>query len=153
MTEKQAQENAGIPGWLNAVMTFILRTPLLNRLVSGKIMLITFTGRKSGKTYTTPVSYLKETDTVTLFTHSPWWKNLAEGAPVVVRIKGKNLTGTATAVPDDKEATAAVLDRHLRNNRMDAKYYSVTYDESGNPNPDQVRAAAENAVMVRVKLN
>ena len=36
---------------------------------------------------------------------------------------------------------------------MDAKYYGVTYDDDGNPNAEQVRKAAEQSVMVRVKLD
>lgn len=151
MTNQQQESNA-VPGWLNTVMTFILRTPLLHRAVSAKILLITFTGRKSGKTYTTPVSYLQEGNTVTMFTHSRWWKNLAGGAPVMMRIRGKTMNGTATAVPDDTDAIAAVLDRHLRNNHFDAKYYQVTYDEAGNPNADQIRAAAEQSIMIQVAL-
>ncbi len=46
------------------------RSPL-HFLVSKSIMLITFTGRKTGNRYTTPISYLPEGDTVTVFTHAP----------------------------------------------------------------------------------
>src|SRR3990172_7173424 len=113
MTETPAQQNAGIADWVNTLMKGFLRAPVLHRLVSNKIMLITFTGRKSGKTYTTPVSYLNDGDTVLAFTHARWWQNCTGGAPVTVRIKGKDVRGSAEAIPDDKAAIAEALARHL----------------------------------------
>lgn len=147
----QQQESAGIPPWLNAVMKFLLRSPLHN-LVSKYIMLITFTGRKSGKQYTTPVSYLREGDEVLLFTHSKWWKNLEGGASVTLRIQGRDYAGTGEPFADP-ETVAAGLAKMLTHNRRDAKYYGVvTYDETGKPDPDEIRRGAEGTVMVRVKL-
>ena len=52
MTEKKTT----IPPAVNAGMRFILRSPL-HGMVSKTITLISFTGRKSGKAYSTPVSY------------------------------------------------------------------------------------------------
>ncbi len=76
--------------------------------MSSRYLLITFTGRRSGKQYTTPVAYLGEGDTIILTTDSPWWKNLRGGAPVRLRVKGQDLTGTAEAVTDE-EAIAEAL--------------------------------------------
>jgi hypothetical protein len=39
-------------------------------------MIITFTGKKSGKQYATPVSYFQENGSIVCFTHGHWWKNL-----------------------------------------------------------------------------
>ena len=54
-------KNRAVPKWLNCVMKFVLRSPL-HGVVSKKIMLLTFTGRKSGKRYTIPVSYTQKGD-------------------------------------------------------------------------------------------
>ena len=43
------------PAWLNTLMSLLLRSPF-HGLVSTHLMLIRFTGRKSGKLITTPVS-------------------------------------------------------------------------------------------------
>jgi hypothetical protein len=145
------QESSGVPPWLNTVMKFLLRSPL-HGLVSKYIMLITFKGRKSGKQYTTPVSYLREGDEVLLFTHGKWWKNLEGGAPATLRIQGRNYTGTGEPFTDTA-VVAEGLARMLAHNRRDAKYYGVaTYDDAGNPDPDEVRRGAEEAVMVRIAL-
>jgi hypothetical protein len=41
----------------NPIVSWLLRSPLQG-LMSSSTMLITFAGRKSGKTYTTPVNYV-----------------------------------------------------------------------------------------------
>ena len=53
------QESSTIPPLLNRFMSGLLRSPL-HGIVSRSVMLITFAGRKSGTTYTTPISYLRE---------------------------------------------------------------------------------------------
>lgn len=141
-----------IPFWLNPTMKFLLKSPL-HKLISDKILLISFTGRKSGNHYTTPVSYLKEDDTVKIFTHGKWWKNFDEyGTPVALKLQGKTVEGKARPVVDDKEVVAMNLAKHLQNNHFDAKYYGVEYDEDGNPNMDDVQRGAEETVLVEVKL-
>jgi hypothetical protein len=155
MATKEKKDTIEVPPGLNAFMKFMLRTPLLHNLVSSKVMLITFKGRKSGKTYSTPVSYYQEGNTVLAFTNSQrlWWRNFIDGNPITIRIKGKNLTGTGTAVVDDKEAIAEGFTKHLKNNKIDAKIYGVTYDTDGSPNQQQVRKLAEDyVIMIEIKL-
>ena len=81
-------------------MKFVLRSPA-HGMVSKTILLITFTGRKSGKTYTTPVSYSQDGDQVHIFTHAAWWKNLLSGAPVTLRMRGREFQGLAEPVADE----------------------------------------------------
>lgn len=113
-------------------MKFVLRSPV-HSMVSKFTLLITFTGRKSGKTYTTPVSYSQYDDQVTIFTHAAWWKNLCHGAPVTLRIRGRDVQGVAEPVVEDKQAVAAGLAAHLRQVPSDARFYGVTCDDQGNP--------------------
>lgn len=47
----------------NDFMAWVLRSPFHGMLSNG-MMLITITGRKTGKTYTTPVGYYVEGDTL-----------------------------------------------------------------------------------------
>lgn len=144
-------ETPTVPPILNRFMKTILRSPV-HGLVSKNILLITFTGRKSGKTYTTPVSYSQDGEQVTIFTHGKWWKNLRGGAPVTLRLRGREVQGMAEPVAEDKEAVAAGLADHLRKVRSDARYYGVTFDGEGNPNAAEVEKAVESVVMVRIRL-
>ena len=145
-------ETPSVPPILNRVMKVVLRSPL-HRIVSNNLLLITFTGRKSGKTYSTPVSYFQEDGQVNIFTHANWWKNLRGGAPVTLRIRGRQLQGMAEPIADDKQAIAAALTAHLQKSSYDARFYDVTIDGQGNPRPEDVEKAVETVVMIRVQLN
>jgi deazaflavin-dependent oxidoreductase (nitroreductase family) len=138
-----------MPPYLNNAMKFILRSPI-HGVVSKQIMLITFTGRKSGKSYTTPVSYSQHGDQVHVFSHANWWKNLSGGAPVTMRIRGQEVQGIAEPVAEDKQAIAQALGEHLRKVPSDAKYYDVTFDEEGNPRAEEVAQAVQTVVMIRI---
>jgi deazaflavin-dependent oxidoreductase (nitroreductase family) len=140
-----------IPPSVNRAMKFILRSPV-HGVVSKTVLLITFTGRKSGKTYTTPVDYSQDGDQVYVFTHATWWKNLYPGAPVTLRIRGREYQGLAEPVAEDKQAVAAGLIEHLRKVPSDAKYYYVTFDEHKNPRADEAEKAAQSVVMIRIRL-
>lgn len=140
-----------VPPFVNQAMKLALRSPV-HGMVSKTILLITFTGCKSGKTYTTPVSYSQDGDQVTVFSHADWWKNLCGGAPVTLRIRGQELQGWAEPVADDKQAIAAGLTTHLRKVPVDAKYYGVTLDEHGTPKADDVNRAVQTVVMIRIRL-
>lgn len=99
MAEASTAAHRRPPAWLNTVMTFLLRSPL-HGLVSKHLMLISFTGRKSGKTITTPVSRIDAGADYTFFVASPWWRNLRGGAPVELRIAGRRVPATATPEED-----------------------------------------------------
>lgn len=144
-------ETAIVPPMLNKTMSFILRSPV-HGMVSKSILLITFTGRKSGKNYTTPVSYSQQGDEIFIFTHANWWKNLRGGAPVTLRIRGQEAEGRAVPVAEDKRAVAVGLAEHLRKVRSDAKYYGVTFDDDGNLRSAEVEKAVQTVVMIRVSL-
>jgi deazaflavin-dependent oxidoreductase (nitroreductase family) len=140
-----------VPPYVNSAMKFVLRSPV-HGMVSKSILLITFSGRKSGKIYTTPVSYSQSGDQVSIFTHANWWKNLRSSPSVTLRIRGQELQGLAEAVAKDKPAIANGLAAHLRMVPSDARYYGVTFDEHGNPRAEEVEQAVQTVVMIRVRL-
>ncbi len=144
-------ESPTVPPVVNSAMRFILRSPM-HGMVSNSVLLITFTGRKSGKTYSTPVSYSQHDDQVTVFTHATWWKNLRSGTPVTLRIRGRDLQGLPEPVAEDKRAVAAGLAAHLRQVPSDARYYGVTFDANGAPRAEEVDQAVQTVVMLRFRL-
>jgi deazaflavin-dependent oxidoreductase (nitroreductase family) len=140
-----------VPPVVNRAMKFVLRSPM-HGMVSNSVMLITFTGRKSGKTYTTPVSYSQHDDQVYAFSHADWWKNLRGGAPVILRIRGRDLQGLPEPIVEDKQAIAAGLAAHLRKVPSDARYYGVTFDANGAPRAEEVEKAVQTVVMLHFRL-
>jgi deazaflavin-dependent oxidoreductase (nitroreductase family) len=151
MKGKEMSDTPTIPPIVNQTMKFILRSPV-HGMVSKSILLITFTGRKSGKTYTTPVSYTQSGGLVYIFTHAAWWKNLRSNAPVALRIQGREIQGLAMPVAEDKQAIVSGLAAHLSKVKNDARYYGVTFDEQVNPKMEEVEKAVRTVVMVKFQL-
>lgn len=140
-----------VPPFVNSAMKFVLRSPI-HGLVSKTVLLITFKGRKSGTTYTTPVSYSQSGNQVTIFTHADWWKNLRGDTPIALRLQGRELRGLAEPVFEDEQLIADGLAAHLRKVPSDAGYYSVTLDEQGNPSVEDIEKAVQSVVMIRIRL-
>jgi hypothetical protein len=94
-----------------AVANWVVRPLVLSRrwgrLVERQMTVITYTGRRSGRTITTPVAYKRHGGEVTIKVefpdHKSWWRNfLGEGAPISVRLQGVERDGRATAVRDSQ---------------------------------------------------
>jgi deazaflavin-dependent oxidoreductase (nitroreductase family) len=115
-------------------------------------MLITFTGRKSGKLYTTPVEYFYDGGTLTVFSSSErmWWRNLRESAPVSVRVKGRDYEGTAHASIGDAEVFGKALRAYLDRYPGREKYFGVGLDGDGQLNPDDVARVAQEKVVIEI---
>jgi hypothetical protein len=144
-------QTATVPPFVNNTMKFMLRSPM-HGLVSKNILLITFTGCKSGKTYTTPVCYSQEGNQIHIFTHAKWWKNLCNCTSVTLRLRGREVQGAPELIVEDKGAIASKLAAHLWRVPSDARYYDVTFDERGNPRAEEVEKAVQTVVMIRVQL-
>lgn len=69
----------------NPVVVRLLRSPL-NGLISGSVMLITYTGRRSGERYSITVNYGRDGDDLLVVSPGErvWWRNLRGGATATV---------------------------------------------------------------------
>jgi hypothetical protein len=125
----------------------------LNRGIGSKtLMMLEFTGRRSGRSYSFPVGYMQ--DGQTLFCYSPfsWWRNLRGGAPVTVVLRGDKLRGVAD-VCTDTDQIATGLDTYLRHNPGDARFYRVKLDKDRQPIPLDIAQAAKDNVQIRIDLS
>jgi hypothetical protein len=93
---------------INPAVSGLLRSPLRGGLANS-MLLITFTGRKSGKRYSTPVAYFEEKEELIVFTRAPWWKNLAGGAEVTLHLRGRSQKAHAEALSEPKEIVEGYL--------------------------------------------
>jgi hypothetical protein len=97
----------------NRLVRGLLRTPL-HRVASGRLALITVTGRRSGRSYTFPVGYRQEGDRVTVGVEWParkvWWRNLRNGAQVRLRLRGVDRTGHGQAHGDERTGVTVQVD-------------------------------------------
>jgi len=97
----------------NQVVALLLRSPL-HPLASRQLALITVTGRRTRREHTLPVGYKQDGERVTIPVLWPerklWWRNLRDGAPVRLRLRGQERTGRAQAqVGDRGEMSVEVL--------------------------------------------
>ena len=90
---------------VNPLMRALLRSPA-HRIASGRVALITVTGRRSGREFTIPVMYERDGDAVRIVVGAPerklWWRILTgEGAPVRIRLAGVDHAAHAVARGDE----------------------------------------------------
>ena len=75
-------------GLVDLAVRGLLRTPGLSRITGSRLVTLYVAGRKSGRRYTVPVSYLAHGDDLLIGTSSGWARNLRTGEPVAFRFKG-----------------------------------------------------------------
>ena len=64
---------------VNSVVTGLRSAPLSRQLLSRRVTVVTYTGRRSGRIVSTPVGYQRTGDTITiavgLLERKTWWRN------------------------------------------------------------------------------
>jgi len=141
--------------WYNPMMAWLLRSPL-HGLLSQSTMLMTYTGRKSGKVYSTPMNYVRVREAegdvflTTSYRTRTWWRNLRGSVPVELKVQGQDLKARAEAVEDERGVVEG-LSLFLQRVPSWAKYYNVKLDSDGGPNASDVAEAARTRVIVRTR--
>lgn len=100
-------------GPVNAVIMAASGLPVIGGCIRSHVAPITYTGRKSGRTFTLPVGYRISGDTVRITVAAPgeksWWRNfLGEGAPMSIQFEDVR-TGHAVATRDGRGRVEVVL--------------------------------------------
>jgi hypothetical protein len=90
---------------VNSGMTALTHAPLLGPLLGRYITEISYTGRKSGKSFTLPIGYQRRGDAITIRVSMPdkknWWRNfLGAGAPLTIRLDDVDRPAHAVATRD-----------------------------------------------------
>lgn len=138
---------------VNPIVRSVLRSPL-HKAVSGRLVLLIFHGRKSGKHYSIPVGYAQADErTLLVGTEGRWWKNFRDGARVEVRLRGERFTGTSDVISDK-----AGMREAYRTMLVVAPQYGqaigVSLGPDDWPRPDDVsRVRQEGHVVIRITLD
>lgn len=96
MTEKspaitESHPPAAVLRVMNPIMRALLRTPLMGG-ARKQLMVVTFTGRKTGRQYSIPLSAHLIDDTLFALTDAPWKRNFRGGTTAQVLHDGKTTT-------------------------------------------------------------
>lgn len=89
-------------GLINIPMRRVLSLPIATPL-GGRLMLVFLTGRKTGKAYRQPVSYVRDGSTLLTPGGGKWKLNLVEGEPVRIRLRGRDVFARPEMVIDPGE--------------------------------------------------
>ncbi|MEU2037012.1 nitroreductase/quinone reductase family protein [Nocardia niwae] len=94
-------------GAVNAGVVALLGAPVLGKLLGKGFVEITYVGRRSGKTFSTPVNYRRKGDQLVIGVAMPdkktWWRNfLGEGGPITLHLPGADRRGHAVAHRDER---------------------------------------------------
>ena len=93
---------------VNTLFVGLIDAPVVGGLVRRGLLNIRYVGRRSGKTFETPIGYRRSGDTITIRVSMPdgksWWRNfLGEGDPItLLKLDGRDRTGHAVAHRDDR---------------------------------------------------
>ncbi|GHF37449.1 hypothetical protein FHX82_006389 [Amycolatopsis bartoniae] len=78
------------------------------------LTVVTYTGRRSGRVFSTPVGFRRSGDTVTIGVRLPgaksWWRNFTgDGGPLTLELDGADRMGHAVARRDAKGRVSVVV--------------------------------------------
>jgi F420H(2)-dependent quinone reductase len=124
---------------VNVPMRAVLRLPFPTPL-SANLMLIAYTGVKSGKAYRQPVSYARDGETLLTPGGGRWTLNLKGGRPVLLRLRGRNVPARADLVSDPAEVER-LLGVIAAGNPRAMRYIPIPRRADGRLDPDALAAA------------
>lgn len=132
---------------LNRIIPLVLRSPL-HGLLSKNLMLLTYAGRKSGTRYTIPVTYLERENGLRVFSNQRWWRNLRGGAPVTLRLRGRDVAATADVVEDRATVAREVTAFLAAKGAKAAPMINLPLNASRPPTEAEMAEATRNHVVV-----
>ncbi len=134
----------------NDFVAFVLKSPL--HAVMGDTMLLTVTGRKTGRKIEVPVNYYQEGNNLWVVSRRErtWWRNLLRGGEVTLRLHGRELRGYGETLLTEKEV-AGQLAEYVRRVPVSARSLGVRV-EGGTPNGEDLLRAAKERLFIRICL-
>ena len=140
---------------INPMLALLLRSPA-HFLMSGSLLLITFTGRRSGRSYSTPLRYVRDGETIRCFSskETRWWRNLSDpkgSARIWLTIQGAGAPYQASVIVDEPERIRKLLADYLRRHPQDAAYHKVAVSREGALAENDLDRAAREAVVMEAR--
>ncbi|MFD1529115.1 hypothetical protein [Pseudonocardia aurantiaca] len=137
--------------FIHRVPAAILSSPL-HPLLSRRRMVLTFTGRRTGTRYPTPVNYLRRGRELLTTTSGSWARSLDGGAPVELRLRGQRVLADAETVRDP-DAVAEALTALVRDHPPYGRWANVRVGADGEPDAADVAAeVARGRALIRIRL-
>ncbi|WP_458208873.1 hypothetical protein [Haladaptatus sp. NG-SE-30] len=133
----------------------LFRSALQSRfhwIVSKWLILVSYVGCRSGRTYTFPVAYRQIDDAVVAVTpkhESNWWRNFHDSRECRVWLRGTEHTATGELVTSDERGL--LLGEYFENHRLLGRMLGSDIDSAASP--AKLAAANQNLAVVRFTLD
>ena len=138
---------------LNPVVVRLLRSPL-HHVIGGGLMLITVTGRRTGRRYTIPVGYQRDGGVLhVLVSKAPrkqWWRNFRTPAGLEVELRGERFAATGRLVAPGSERFFAVVEATLRRLPMLARQFGIAWNPRAGLGAEQRAVLAREVALVEI---
>ena len=140
---------------LNGPIAWVLRSPF-HALLDGELMLVTVTGKKTGKRYTIPVGYQRDGDRILVLVSRAatkiWWRNYRQKGPIEVHTRGVTQAATAEVVAPENEEFAAAFDTTFARMPWLSPQFGIQYTRGRKLTDEQRAVLAREAAVVRIDL-
>jgi deazaflavin-dependent oxidoreductase (nitroreductase family) len=142
---------------LNPLIRAWLRTPVLQQLLSPGLILLTITGRKTGRTYSIPVGYQRDGDTLYVMVskarRKQWWRNYVEPGRIEVRLRGHDIGGQAVVVPPGSDEFRKHTEAQLRRLPSLDRVFGIRFDRERGLDSDQLLHLGHEMALVQIDLD
>ena len=137
---------------LNPVIVCLLQSPL-HGLASKRLLVLSYRGQRSGKTFTIPLAYVMQGGHAYCFTRdTAWWKSAVSAPSVNIWLRGVQQTVVGERAASADAAARAAFSVFLRENPGTAKLlYNVQITPSGEPDATDVDREIQNSKIIRWK--
>jgi deazaflavin-dependent oxidoreductase (nitroreductase family) len=153
MSQAARRRLIGLSSRSNALVARILRSRF-HWLLSGGLLLLTVTGRRSGRRYTIPVGYHETDEAIVVFVGEPstktWWRNYQTPGPVELLCRSRRVAGTAQVVASDDTDYRRLAETVFRRSGMVSRIFDLRFDASKGLSPEQVQELAKHLGIVRI---
>jgi hypothetical protein len=112
----QRRREAKVMRLVNIPMRRLLALPFSTPL-SKRLMLLYLTGRRTGRSYRQPVSYVRDGDTLLTPGGGTWKLNLQPGRPERIRLNGRTVSARPDLIDDVEEIDRALMTMTAANRR------------------------------------
>lgn len=130
----------------DAIVRFILRSPL-HPLLSKKILIITVSGRKTGREYAYPVGYAEHEGHLLIGTAANWRRNLIPGTPVRIHLRGTTRQAIHEVITDEPQA-APLYREILTQNPTHGRFAKIHLNPDDTINLPSLRTALSHGTAV-----
>jgi hypothetical protein len=131
---------------INVPMQAVLGLPVATPL-SKRLMLVFLTGRKTGKRYRQPVSYVRDGDVLLTPGGGRWTLNLADGKPVRIRLGGRDVLARPELVTDPDEVER-LLEVMMAANPAVRRFVAIPRGPDGRLDRSRLEAAVRHGFKV-----